>query len=83
MESLRSNEYANKSIPNSMQRYIVFGVVQKIVDGGDLYHIDNLVMLHCMNAAFGEMERGNHRQIHPLQLLQSMHDLIKRNKSVY
>ena len=50
---------------------------------GDLYHIDNLAMSHCMNEAFGPMERGNHRQFHPLQCLQSMHDLFKRGSVTY
>ena len=35
-----------------------------------------------MKAVFGEIERGNHIQLHPFQLLQSMHDLVKRNKTV-
>ena len=54
-----------------------------IVDGGDLYHIDNLAMSHCMNASFEEIECRNHRQLYSLQLLQSMHHLLKRNKTIY
>ena len=83
MESLRTTEYNSTAMPETIQGDKVFGVTRMIVDGGDLYHIENIAMSHCMNAAFREMERGNHRQLHPLQLLQSIHDLIKINKTVY
>ena len=61
----------------------MFGVTRIIVDGGDLYHFENIAMSHWMNAAFEEMERGNHRQLNTLKLLQSIYDLMKRNKTVH
>ena len=36
---------------------------------------------NASNVAFGEMERGNHRQIHHRQLLQSNHDICKGDRA--
>ena len=49
----------------------------------DPFHIDNLCVNHASIAAFGDTERGNHRQTHHRQLLQSLYDLFQLDKLKY
>ena len=52
-------------------------VKRLIINLGDPYHIDCLVIKHSSLAAFGETERDNHSQIHHRQLIQSIYDLYQ------
>ena len=52
-----------------------FGVERRAIIMGDPYHIDNLAVKWASVTAFGQTVRGDHRQTHHRQLLQSIHDL--------
>ena len=84
MSWLDDDNYQHATEPDLLTGRLVYNDVKRLLmECRDLYHIDNLAMSHCMNEAFGPMERGNHRQFHPLQCLQSMHDLFKRGSVTY
>jgi hypothetical protein len=49
---------------------------------GDPFHIDNLIVTLASLATFGETERNNHQQTHHHQLIQSIHDIHKKAKTL-
>ena len=59
-----------------------FGVPRRSIELGDPFHIDNLIVTLESIAAFGDTERGNHRQSHHRQLIQSIHDVHKKVKTL-
>jgi hypothetical protein len=60
---------------------LMYGVQRRPIINGDMYHIDNLMCTHASNASFGETERGDHSQVHHRQLLQSLHDVHKKDRA--
>ena len=56
------------------------GVVRRPIAFGDPYHISNLCVTRASKFAFGEVEKGDHSQIHHRQLLQSIHSLHASDK---
>eukprot|EP00978_Attheya_sp_CCMP212_P020213 scaffold57562_cov32-Attheya_sp.AAC.1 len=65
----------------SLELRLVYGVKRWALKLGDWFHIDNLIVTHASLAAFGDTIRGEHRQIHHRQLVQSLHDIHKGHKS--
>lgn len=57
------------------EKRMIFGVEKKPVNMEDPYHDDNLIVGAVSITAFGETEKGNSRQKHHRQLIQSIHDL--------
>ena len=53
----------------------VNGVKRRAIRFGDPFHIDNLVVMHCSLAAFGDVDKGDHEQAHHRQLLHSVFSL--------
>ena len=49
---------------------------------GDPFHVANLVAMWGLNAAFGEMRRGEHEQRHHRQVIQSMYGVVHHNRSI-
>ncbi|KAL7453283.1 hypothetical protein ACHAWC_004950 [Mediolabrus comicus] len=52
-----------------------FGVRPKAIIIPDLFHVDNVAITEASNVFSGEPTKGDSRQFHPKQLLQSTHDL--------
>ena len=50
---------------------------ERPVQVGDIFHILNLTLCHATNGAFGKKEKGNHREIHHGQTIQTFYDLHK------
>ena len=55
--------------------YTRYGVEPRRIIIQDFFHIDNIAINGASVTFSGESERGNSRQFHPLQLLQSIHDI--------
>ena len=51
------------------------GVLRRCISFGDPYHIANLCVTWASIFAFGDTEKGDQRQVHHHQLLQSIHSL--------
>eukprot|EP00986_Skeletonema_menzelii_P016679 scaffold15440_cov101-Skeletonema_menzelii.AAC.1 len=51
------------------------GVVPRAIIPKDCFHMDNVTINAASSIFSGDSERGNSRQFHPLQLLQSIHDI--------
>mmetsp|Transcript_5656 Transcript_5656/g.15886 ORF Transcript_5656/g.15886 Transcript_5656/m.15886 type:complete len:972 (+) Transcript_5656:584-3499(+) len=54
---------------------IVNGVERRPITFGDLFHVDNLVVTHASIAAWGDVTKEDHQQVHHRQVLQSIHSL--------
>ena len=67
-----------ESIPNHKRS--LYGYIRKIVQLGDPFHIDNIVVNLISKRAFGQLEQDNHRQNHHLQLCQNLYDFVSKNK---
>jgi len=59
-----------------------YGAPQHVIQLGDLYHVDNLIMQWAINSAFGDNNRENHSEIHHCQLLQSLYDITLQSCDV-
>ena len=66
-----------KADPALQSLRMAFGVERWVIIMGDPYHIDNLAVKWASLIAFGQTIRGDHRQTHHRQLLQSIHDMRK------
>jgi hypothetical protein len=68
--------------------HMVHGLERRVVWFGDPFHINNLAVKDASIKAFGELERkpdnkqSQHLQIHHHQCLQSIYDMISRDKVV-
>ena len=79
LESSKTFDAVMKLIAPALQ--LVYGVACWVLKLGDWFHIDNLIVTHASLAAFGKTVPGSHRQIHHQQLVQSLHDVHRRNRS--
>ncbi len=57
------------------------GVRRRPIAFGDPYHISNLCVTRASIFAFGDVEKGDHSQVHHRQLLQSIHSLHSSDKA--
>lgn len=58
------------------------GVHRGFIVNGDLYHTGNILATGGSVAAFGTKVKGDFRQVHHLQCMQSLHDLHYANKDL-
>ena len=69
-------------VDNPSPDHMAWGVKRKPIVMFDAPHIDNI----CVNAAStvfsGLPEKGKHDQYHPMQLLQSIHNLHSQNRKL-
>ena len=75
-------EEVEDGVDNPSPDHMAWGVKRKPIVMFDAPHIDNI----CVNAAStvfsGLPEKGKHDQYHPMQLLQSIHDLHSQNRKL-
>jgi hypothetical protein len=67
---------ANIPVP----RQTVFGIERRPISIGDFYHVDNLVLVHFSNGAFGEYDSKDFSYTHHRRVVQSFHDMVSKDK---
>ena len=67
-----------QSLPQN--RNCSYGYLRRLIQLGDPFHIDNIVVCDVSKSAFGTIERDDHRQNHHLQLCQDLYDFVSKNK---
>jgi hypothetical protein len=72
---------------NSNNEFLVamcyeYGVPHRAVVFGDPFHKDNLSVTHASIAAFSDVEKGKHTQVHHCQLLETINDLHNHNSAL-
>ena len=74
-EIVDTNEKVMEYCKENNIEYMRCGVEPEAIIIQDFFHIDNVAINGASVIFSGDSERGNSRQFHPLQLLQSIHDI--------